>query len=223
MATLNSSNISNGNVIEPNDLLQLYDALTPGGGTTGEYNISISGSLTGSATTALNASKLNPSINASTNANYNVLFAATSSATYEEVYKENGTIMTYNPSTNLLNVTSSRAVTASFALNGGVADQIVSQGYSNIAAGPVEATFKFYAGKVRMVTNSGTTADFPGLAGKTLGTNVWVTATIQGQASSFTAPNLVTVRSLSANGAITIETASVPDTTEVHFHVIYVP
>jgi hypothetical protein len=223
MATLNSSNISNGNVIEPNDLLQLYDAFTAGGGTTGAYNVSLSGSLTGSATTALNASKLNPTLNASTNANYNVLFAATSSADYETVYKEDGNIMTYNPSTNLLNVTSSRAVTASFALNGGVADQIVSQGYSNIAAGPVEATFKFYAGKVRMVTNSGTTADFPGLAGKTLGTNVWVTATIQGQASSFAAPNLVTVRSLSANGAITIETASVPDTTEVHFHVIYVP
>jgi len=52
MATLNSSNISNGNTIEPNDLLQLYDALTPGGGTTGVYDVSISGSLTGSATSA---------------------------------------------------------------------------------------------------------------------------------------------------------------------------
>jgi hypothetical protein len=174
MATLNSSNITDGNTIEPNDLLQLYDAFTSGGGTTGVYSVSISGSLTGSASTA---------------------------------------------------ISSSYAVTASYALNGGggTVTQINSQGYSNIGAGPVEATFKFYAGKVRMVSNSGTTADFPGLAGKTLGTNAWVTATIQGQASSFTAPNLVTVRSLSANGAITIETASVPDSTEVHYHVIYVP
>jgi hypothetical protein len=174
MATLNSSNITDGNTIEPNDLLQLYDAFTSGGGTTGVYSVSISGSLTGSASTA---------------------------------------------------ISSSYAVTASYALNGGggTVTQINSQGYSNIGTGPVEATFKFYAGKVRMVSNSGTTADFPGLAGKTLGTNAWVTATIQGQASSFTAPNLVTVRSLSANGAITIETASVPDSTEVHYHVIYVP
>jgi hypothetical protein len=174
MATLNSSNITDGNTIEPTDILQLYDAFTSGGGTTGAYNVTVSGSLIGNASTA---------------------------------------------------TSSSYAITASHALNssGGTVTQINSQGYSNIGAGPVEATFKFYAGKVRMVSNTGTTANFPGLAGKTLGTTVWVTATIQGQASSFTAPNLVTVRSLSANGAITIETASVPDTTEVHFHVIYVP
>lgn len=223
MATLNSSNIVNGNIVETTDILQLYDALTSGGGTTGVYSISISGSLTGSATTATNASKLNPSINASTNANYNVLFAATSSADYEEVYKENGTVMTYNPSTNTLNVTSSRAVTASYADNGGIATQISGQAYSNIGAGPIDAAFKFYAGKVRIISNTATTANFPGLAGKTLGTTVWVTATIQGQASTFAAPNLVTVRSLSAGGAITIETATVPDGTEVHYHVIYVP
>ena len=174
MATLNSSNITDGNTIEPTDILQLYDAFTSGGGTTGAYNVTVSGSLIGNASTA---------------------------------------------------TSSSYAITASHALNssGGTVTQINSQGYSNIGAGPVEATFKFYAGKVRIVSNSGTTADFPGLAGKTLGTNAWVTATIQGQASSFTAPNLVTVRSLSANGAITIETASVPDSTEVHYHVIYVP
>jgi hypothetical protein len=56
MATLNSSNITTGNTVEANDLLQLYDALTPGGGTTGAYNVSISGSLTGSASTAISAS-----------------------------------------------------------------------------------------------------------------------------------------------------------------------
>jgi len=181
MATLNSSNITDGNTIEPTDILQLYDAFTSGGGTTGAYNVIVSGSLIGNASTSTSASYA---------------------------------------------LSSSYAVTASYALNGGgggTVTQINSQGYSNIGAGPVEATFKFYAGKVRMVSNSGTTADFPGLAGKTLGTNAWVTATIQGQASSFTAPNLVTVRSLSANGAITIETASVPDSTEVHYHVIYVP
>jgi hypothetical protein len=56
MATLNSSNITDGNTIEPTDILQLYDALTSGGGTTGVYDVSISGSLTGSATSATSAS-----------------------------------------------------------------------------------------------------------------------------------------------------------------------
>jgi hypothetical protein len=56
MATLNSSNITNGNTVEPNDLLQLYDAFKSGGGTTGTYSVSISGSITGSASTATSAS-----------------------------------------------------------------------------------------------------------------------------------------------------------------------
>ena len=56
MATLNSSNITDGNTIEPTDILQLYDAFTSGGGTTGAYNVSISGSLTGSASTATSSS-----------------------------------------------------------------------------------------------------------------------------------------------------------------------
>lgn len=48
MANLNSSNIVNGNTIETNDILQLYNAFTSNGG----YSVSISGSLTGSATSA---------------------------------------------------------------------------------------------------------------------------------------------------------------------------
>ena len=176
MATLDSSNILDGNTIEPTDIIQLYDALTPGGGTTGAYNVTVSGSLIGNASTATSSSYA---------------------------------------------LSSSFATTASFALNASPT-QLISQGYSNISAGPVEATFKFYAGTLRIISNSGTSANFPGLAGKTLGSNVWVTANIQGQASSF-ASDIVTVRSLSVNGAITIETNSVPDATEVYFHVIYVP
>jgi hypothetical protein len=55
MAQLNPSNIQNGNIIQANDVLQLYDALTSGGG----YNVSISGSLTGSASTATTANTAN--------------------------------------------------------------------------------------------------------------------------------------------------------------------
>jgi hypothetical protein len=172
MATLNSSNITDGNTIEPTDILQLYDAFTPGGGTTGAYDVTVSGSLIGNASTA---------------------------------------------------TTASFAITASYALNASTTvTQIDSQGYSNQGLEPVEANFKFYAGTARIISNLGTTSNFPGLAGKTLGINVWVTATIQGSASSF-ASDIVTIRELSVDGALTFETNSVPDNTTVHFHVIYIP
>ena len=180
MATLDSSNILDGNTIEPTDILQLYDAFTPGGGTTGEYNVTVSGSLIGNASTATSASYA---------------------------------------------LSSSYAVTASYALNGGgggTVTQITSQGYSNAGSGPAEAPFKFYAGTVKIQDNQqGTTANFPGLVGKTLGTNVWVTATIQGAATDFTS-DIVTIRTLSDGGALVFETNSVPNNTIVHFHVIYV-
>jgi hypothetical protein len=173
MATLDSSNILDGNTIEPTDILQLYDAFTPGGGTTGEYNVTVSGSLIGNASTATSASY---------------------------------------------------AITASHALNAGsgTVTQINDQAYSNQGVEPEEVNFKFLAGTVEIISNSGATADFAELAGKTLGYNVWVTATIQGAASGF-ASDIITVRELSAGGAITLETNSVPDETVVHFHVIYIP
>jgi hypothetical protein len=173
MATLNSSNITDGNTIEPNDLLQLYDALTPGGGTTGVYSVSISGSLTGSASTATSASY---------------------------------------------------AVTASYAANAGsgIVTQINSQGYSIQGLEPVSANFKFYAGTVKISGGSGTTPNFAGLAGKTLGTNVWVTATLEGSSSTYGTGSIY-VRSLSAGGALTFETTNAPTNSIGHYHVIYIP
>ena len=61
MATLNSSNISNGNTIEPNDLLQLYDAFDYENAST-KYNVSLSGSLDGNATTATDATNADSSV-----------------------------------------------------------------------------------------------------------------------------------------------------------------
>ena len=55
MATLDSSNIVNGNVIEPNDILQLYNALSYPGASP-KYLVEISGSLLGTASYATTAS-----------------------------------------------------------------------------------------------------------------------------------------------------------------------
>jgi hypothetical protein len=61
MATLNSSNISNGNTIEPNDLLQLYDAFDYDNAST-KYNVSLGGTLDGNATTATTATNADSSV-----------------------------------------------------------------------------------------------------------------------------------------------------------------
>ena len=64
MATLDSSNIVNGNIIEPNDILQLYSALgsTNPGSITG---LVMTGSLNGNASTATTASYATTALNAS--------------------------------------------------------------------------------------------------------------------------------------------------------------
>jgi hypothetical protein len=221
MAILNSSNVTNGNIVESNDILQLYDAFTAGGGTTGVYNVSISGTLTGSATTALNASKLDPTLNASTNANYNVLFAATSSADYETIFKENGAIMTYNPSTNVLTVTSSRAnsaLTADSATIASAALTLEGQQISTPIAGPTDVPLSIIAGSVKMAGGIGTSAAFPALLSKTLGTDCFVTATV---ISPSPVGSIVTVRGL-ASGVVQLQTVSGSGTEDINFHVMYV-
>lgn len=198
MATLNNSNIVNGNTIQPNDLLQLYDAFDYDGAST-KYNVTLSGSLTGEATTATNASKLNPTLNASTNANYNVLFASTSSATYETIYKENGTVMTYNPSTDVLTVTSSFATTSSHALYADTSAAPVSiddQQYEELGSSVANRPFKFIAGAVTLSSGNGQSSPFSVLVGKTLGVNAFITATMN------TAGVTVAVTSLSGAGEI---------------------
>jgi hypothetical protein len=129
MATLNSSNISNGNTIEPNDLLQLYDALTPGGGITGTYNVSISGSITGSATSASYAATASLLLGSVVSASFAstasaITTAVTGGGTHYLTFVDQAgirspkvaSLLEYNAATNNLTVTASRATTSSFAI-----------------------------------------------------------------------------------------------------------
>jgi hypothetical protein len=217
MATLDSSNITNGNTIETTDILQLYDAFTAGGGTTGAYSVSISGSLTGSASTATTATSAS-----------NITTAITGGGTHYLTFVEGAgtkapkiaSLLEYTPSNNNLVVTSSFATTASFALNASPT-QLNSQAYSVIGTGPTDATFKFLAGKIKCSGGVGSTPNFPQIAGKTLGTNVFVTATIL--ASSITAGNVVAVKAVSAGGSIDVVTDGGTGGEDVMFTAIYVP
>lgn len=107
MATLDNSNIVNGNIIQPNDILQLYSAFTAGGG----YDVSISGSLTGSATSASFAISSSNTISSS--------YSLTSSFS-QNAFPFSGSARI----TGSLTVSSSLVVTGSLTITGSLAGNI---------------------------------------------------------------------------------------------------
>ena len=225
LKTLSTSGISNGNVILPGQVTQSVDAFT---GTEG-YAITLSGSFafsgatTGSgyfsnavdAVNSLNSSKLNPTLNNTTNANYNVLFAATSSATYETIYKEDGNIMTYNPSTNTLSVTSSVAVSSSYANTSTPPVVVYGASYPSASAPVPSALFKFIGGADKTGSPTPTVSvTISEILGKTLGQNCFVTATVSGSgAQSVVVNGLV-------GSVLTFETQNT--NTNFFYHILYI-
>jgi hypothetical protein len=185
MATLNSSNIVNGNIVETTDILQLYDALTAGGGTTGAYNISISGSITGSATTATTA--------ATASSATNLVVANTSSGVYYPIVvdgtgtKPPKTISTFELSGSVLNnITASHAITASYALNAATPSNTVTVSAGSGETNPLgDFNMKAFAGITDLFLTGTPNSQsvsmsqaFPNLTPSTaIGTDLWVNAT----------------------------------------------
>jgi hypothetical protein len=102
--------------------------------------------------------------------------------------------------TSSWSVSSSQAISASYYN----ATQVNTQYYDG-GAGAVTGTFKFIAGKVAMNSGNATSSAFPVLAGKTLGTNAFVTANY----STATGPtDAVIVTSISSSGAILFDNNS---------------
>lgn len=123
MATLDNSNIVNGNTVETTDITQLYTALGTGnpGTITGLVMTgSLKGDVQGTSTNA-NFARINNNITSPTI--YSVLFADSPvSSANKQIYADSGSDgsgMHYQPSTDTLTVTASFAVTASHALNAG--------------------------------------------------------------------------------------------------------
>jgi len=222
MATLNSSNISNGNTIEPNDLLQLYDAFTSGGGTTGAYNVSISGSLTGSATTSDTSTT---AISAS-----NITSATTGSGVYYPLVvsgvgtKPPKIVSTFELSGSILNnITSSRAITASYALNASV-NQVDNQHYINstIPGTISSGNFKFIAGGGSLNAGAFTSSIYNDLVGKTMGQNAWINASYTGDIGTITAPEPTLIVNLSSSGQVIIDQVSGADDAQIVWTGIFI-
>ena len=166
MATLDNSNVVNGQTINAPDITQLYTALGTGspGTITG---LVMTGSLEGNAATATLATSATTATTA-TNANfpniinnpvnpniYSVVFAsAPVAAGYNSLYVDSGSVssggagtgMFYQPSIDTLTVTASFAVTASHALNAGGGSTLDMYTTVDSSAQAVSATWTPFAG-----------------------------------------------------------------------------
>lgn len=223
MATLDPGNIVNGNTIQTSDLLQLYKAFGTGSGDS-ITGLAMTGSLYGDALTATTSSH---ALSAS-----KITTTTTSSGVYYPVVVSGvGTnlprlVSTFELSGSILNnITASRAITASYALNGGsTATQVDSQRYidSSNPATVNSGNFKFVAGGG--ILNSGviTSSAYPDLAGKLLGRNAWITATYIGDASAITSAQPTLVVNLSSSGAVIVEQINAQNDSEVVWTGIYI-
>jgi hypothetical protein len=171
MATLNPSNVVNGNTIQASDIEQLYNAFGTGSsGFATITGVSLTGSITNAnaATLAASASKITTAI---TGGSTHYLTFVEGSGTY---MPKIASLLEYNATNNNLTVTASFATTASHALTS-TATQVNNQSYDN-GTNVVNGNFKFVAGKVAMVTGSATSSLFTVLAGKVIGNTVWINA-----------------------------------------------
>lgn len=106
MATLNPSNVVNGNTIQASDILQLFEAF--GTGSQNITGLSMTGSITNAdvATSATSASKITTAI---TGGGTHYLTFVQGAGTFSPKIDND---LEYNPNTNVLTVTASSATSA---------------------------------------------------------------------------------------------------------------
>jgi len=211
MATLNPSNVVNGNTIQASDILQLFEAF--GTGSQNITGLSLTGSIT-NAITALTSSITN-----------NIIVPVTSSGIYYPVIVDGaGTkppriLSTFELSGSVLNnITASQAITASFASNSTVT-QVNTQYYDN-GVNTVPADFKFVAGKIAMTSGAATSSIFTNLIGKVIGNTVWINASYPEAFTTTPGQSLLKVN-VSSSGQVLISGAP-SDTGTIIFTGIYI-
>jgi hypothetical protein len=212
MANLDSSNVVNGNTISASDITALYDTLT---GATTYDNIDIQGSssyaesssyalISSTATSATSATTATTAVTAS-----NISVGLTSSGTFYPTFVASSgnkpakasSAFTYDAANNSLTVTSSVAVTASYADTANTSN--IAGVYDN-GTTTLTGTFKSLAGRTPFNPGTGATSSaFPALVGKSIGTNVWITANFD-----TLTPEAIVITSISSSGAILFDSAN---------------
>ena len=189
MATLNPSNVVNGNTIQASDIEQLYNAFGTGSsGFATITGVSMTGSLNGIASTASFVLNAVSSSFAST-ASF-VKTAQTASYVLNAVSSSFATTASFVT----LSQTASfvlNAVSSSFASTASQANQLNGTKYSASLATP-NTSFSFIAGFA--TTGAGPTTasiNISQLTGKALGTSAFVTATPSGSINSISINSLI--------------------------------
>jgi hypothetical protein len=212
MATLNPSNVINGNVIQASDILQLFEAF--GTGSQNITGLSLTGSIT-NAITALTSSITN---------NIVVPVTSTLGIYYPIIVDGAGTkppkiLSTFELSGSVLNnITASQAISASFASNSTVTQ--VNNQYYDTGMNTIPADFKFVAGKVAMTNGAATSSVFINLISKVLGNTVWINASYPEVFSTTPGQSLLKVN-VSSSGQVLISGAPT-DTGTIIFTGIYI-
>ena len=188
MATLDPGNIVNGNIIQTSDLLQLYKAFGTGSGDT-ITGLAMTGSLNGTASWADSSTNSTIAVSAS-----NLTTATTSSGVYYPVVvsgvgtKPPKLVSTFELSGSVLNnITASRAITASYALNAATPSNTVTVSAGSGETNPLgDFSMKAFAGITDAFIGGGLpnsqsvsmSLAFPTLTPSTaIGTDLWVNAT----------------------------------------------
>jgi hypothetical protein len=224
---LTKTGITTGQTIQPFHVTQSVDAFT---GLTA-YDITISGSLTltGSvssqngitgnlvgtsswATNAIVSNTVRPS-NIAANTDYTVPYLSGTGSTATLYYSATGP--KYNPVTDTLTTTNLQG-TSSWATSSVNSINVVGASYPSGSVSNPSAVFKFIAGSSTTGNPSPTTVaiNITQLAGKTLGTNCFVTATPSGSGA-----NSIIVNNLVGN-TLTFESQN--PNTDFHYHVMYI-
>ena len=199
MATLNPSNVVNGNTIQASDIEQLYNAFGTGSsGYTPITGLSMTGSLNGIASTASfvitaqTGSKANNIIinnNATTNQIYRLTYVLDSSmpsignSTYLPLNADSGSDgsgLSYNPSNNSLTASlfSGTSSWATNVVNTPTPSVISGVSYPSGSIKVPGSLFSFIAGADKTGNPSNTSSiQITELSGKTLGQTAFVTAT----------------------------------------------
>jgi len=198
MATLNPSNVVNGNTIQASDVLQLFEAF--GTGSQNITGLSMTGSITNAtlATTATSASNITTAITGG--GIHYITFVSGSGTKPPKI----ASLLEYDAATNNLTVTASFATTASYALTGSVT-QVNNQFYDN-GTTVVPGDFKFIAGKTAMTAGAATSSLFTVLAGKIIGDTVWINASYPEAFSTTPGQSLLKVN-VSSSGQVLISGA----------------
>jgi len=176
LQVLSKSNILNGNVVQASDVSQSIDAFT---GQVG-YDITISGSFNLLATTGsgLWGETLRVDMDTSGfgNGNYTIPFLRTSGSGFG-TFKYSEIAPKYNPIADVLYVTSSQAVSASYATSAKTFGSYVASGSTVVPN--TQLNFIAGAGKTTLGT---LLVNLPELASKILGQNVFVSLALSSSA-----------------------------------------